>query len=408
MVSGGPYGIEELVLKSGYLGAVGILLLIPFIWALPTGLMVGELAAAIPCEGGFYIWVRRALGPFWGFQEAWLSMAASVFDLAAYPAIFVLSLGQIWPRALENPYRVMIPALVILGCVGWNLFGAKAVGNGSILLGIALLIPFAVMATLAPRVHLMTGSTHAEWYTGIVIAMWNFMGWDNASTVAQEVKDPQRTYPRVMFWVVGAVTLVYLLPILAVGYTGVPASKWTEGSWVSLAAGIRPWLAVPVLLTIMVSVVGQVNSLTLSYSRVPFAVAEHRLAPSILLKVSKTGTPWASLLMCGIIWTLALSLSFDRILLLDVLLYGASLVLEFLALIILRVREPELVRPFRIPGGTRGAILTAVGPCALLIFAFVLNRHERIGSISAMTMSAIVVACGVAMYPVAKKFCGQR
>ena len=118
------------------------------------------------------------------------------------------------------------------------------------------------------------------------------MGWDNASTVAQEVKDPQRTYPRTMFWSVAAVAVVYIVPILAVGYSGVPSTSWSDGAWVSLAGGIRPWLAVPVLLTIMISVMGQVNSLTMSYSRMPLAMAEDHLAPSILRRVSANGSPW--------------------------------------------------------------------------------------------------------------------
>ncbi len=408
MVSGGPYGIEGLVQQSGYAGAIAILLLIPVIWALPTGLMVGELAAAIPCEGGFYVWVRRALGPFWGFQEAWLSLSASVFDMAAYPAIFVLSLGQLWPTALHNPYRVLIPAVVILGCVAWNMLGAKAVGSGSIVLGVLLLAPFGLMVTLAAHHALPATLTHPSWYSGLVIAMWNFMGWDNASTVAQEVKDPQKTYPRTMFWAVAAVALVYIIPISAVEYSGVPSSSWSDGAWVSLAAGIRPWLAVPVLLTIMVSVIGQVNSLTMSYSRIPLAMAEDHLAPSILRRVSANGSPWCALLLCGVIWTLALSLSLDRILLLDILLYGASLILEFVALIVLRITQPGLVRPFRIPGGTAGAILIAAGPCLLLVLAAVMNRHEKIGSIGASTIAVSVAICGVLVYPLVKKACGPQ
>src|SRR5450432_42700 len=97
MVSGGPYGIEGLVQQSGYALAIATLLVIPLIWALPTGMMVGELASAIPAEGGFYVWVRRALGPFWGYQEAWLSLTASVFDMAIYPAFAVLYLGKLFP-----------------------------------------------------------------------------------------------------------------------------------------------------------------------------------------------------------------------------------------------------------------------------------------------------------------------
>src|ERR1051326_4052597 len=89
MVSGGPYGLEELVQKAGYTRALVVLALLPFLWSLPTAFMVGELSGAIPEEGGYYVWVRRALGPFWGFQEAWLSLLASVFDMAIYPTLFV-------------------------------------------------------------------------------------------------------------------------------------------------------------------------------------------------------------------------------------------------------------------------------------------------------------------------------
>jgi amino acid transporter len=399
MVSGGPYGIEGLVQQSGYPAALATLLLIPLLWALPTGLMVGELAAAIPAEGGMYVWVRRALGPFWGFQEAWLSLAASVFDMAAYPAIFVLSLGQLWPAALHNPYRVLIPVIVILGCVAWNLLGVTAVGTGSIVLGLLLLLPFAAMAVLAPHRQFTPSPAHATWYSGLIVAMWNFMGWDNASTVAQEVQDPQKTYPRTMLWAVAAVTLVYIVPISAVGYSGVPSSSWTDGAWVSLASGIRPWLAIPVLLTIMISVIGQVNSLTMSYSRIPLAMAEDGLAPSFLRHL-----PY-SLLLCGAIWTLALTLTLDRILLLDILLYGASLILEFVALVVLRLTEPTLTRPFKIPGGTLGAILISTPPCVLLILAAILNRHEQIGPLSAAALAAAVALCGLVIYPVVKKRC---
>src|SRR6202795_4063949 len=96
MVSGGPYAIEDILGGSGYTTAIVILLVLPFLWSLPTALMIGELASAIPEDGGFYIWVRRALGPFWGYQEGWLSLSASIFDMAIYPAIFVLFLGKFW------------------------------------------------------------------------------------------------------------------------------------------------------------------------------------------------------------------------------------------------------------------------------------------------------------------------
>ncbi len=97
MVSGGPYGLEDILGGAGYARAVLLLLLVPLFWSLPVSLMIGELATAMPAEGGFYHWVARAMGPFWGFQEAWLSLAASVFDMAIYPTTFVLYLTRLAP-----------------------------------------------------------------------------------------------------------------------------------------------------------------------------------------------------------------------------------------------------------------------------------------------------------------------
>src|SRR5579875_1772387 len=151
MVSGGPYGIEELVGSAGYPLAIGVLLLVPILWSLPVGLMAGELSAAIPADGGYYIWVRRALGPFWGFQEAWLSLASSVFDMTAYLALFVLCLSRLWPPASQ--YSFLIGASIVVISVAWNLLGATAVGDGSMLMSAVLLAPFAPLVALALRHH---------------------------------------------------------------------------------------------------------------------------------------------------------------------------------------------------------------------------------------------------------------
>jgi len=129
MVCGGPYGIEDILGGAGFGWAIVILLVLPFIWCLPTALMIGELATALPEEGGYYIWVRRALGPFWGYQEGWLSLSASIFDMALYPAIFVLYLGKFNP-GLTDDWRAYAWSLAVVAlCCAWNLRGAPAVGG---------------------------------------------------------------------------------------------------------------------------------------------------------------------------------------------------------------------------------------------------------------------------------------
>lgn len=411
MVSGGPLGIEELVRDCGYKLALVLLVLVPIVWSLPVALMVGELSAAIPAEGGYYVWVRRAMGPFWGFQTAWLSMMASVFDMALYPTLFVLYLGRIWPLALQGPNRVLIAATVVLICVLWNLVGAKAVGSGSVVLGILLLSPFLLIALLALMRHVELSTTpvlnpapHADLLGGIMVAMWNYMGWDNASTVADEVKEPQRTYPLVMIIALAAIVLSYIVPIVAVQQTHLQPGYWSAGSWADIASiVVGPWLGIAVVLASMVSSFGSFNSLTMSYSRVPLAMAEDGYAPRLFKRRLPNGVPWASIVACGLGWTIALGLSFDRLLMLDILLYGVSLVLEFIALILLRVQEPGLPRPFTIPGGLVGVILAGVGPTLLLIVALIKNRDEQIGRISALTVALTIMAAGVIVYFIATK-----
>ncbi len=408
MVSGGPYGLEELVQGSGYGLATAILFLLPLFWALPTALMVGELSAAIPSVGGFYVWVRRALGPFWGFQEAWLSLMASIFDMGAYPTVAVLYLGRVWPQATQGNHGVYIAGGIILLCMLWNLLGARAVGDGSILLGLLLMSPFFVLAILAFARHSSSAaltfapSGKSDLLAGILVGMWNYMGWDNASTVAEEVEDPQRTYPRVMVIALFAIIFSYVVPVAAMWAAHVPANAWATGSWASFAGSIvGPWLAFAVVIGALVSTAGILNSLTMSYSRLPLAMAADGYLPRAFAWKLSNGAPWVSIVVCALGWMLSLKLSFDRLIMLDILLYGASLVLEFVALAVLRVREPNLARPFKIPGGLPVAILLGIGPTALLIVALIKNRDEHLGSISTLTLGLAMAGAGVVCYLIA-------
>src|ERR1700677_3263935 len=137
MVSGGPYGLEELAHSVGFGWAIVVLVATPVVWSLPTALMVGELAAAWPEEGGYYAWVRRAIGPFWGYQEAWLSLAASVFDMGIYPTLFILYLGRLSPALASSP--LVIGVLFIAVGAACNLASARVVGEQSAAMTVLLL-----------------------------------------------------------------------------------------------------------------------------------------------------------------------------------------------------------------------------------------------------------------------------
>ena len=412
MASGGPYGLEEAVGSGGYIGAILLVLVTPLIWSLPTGLMIAELSSAIPAEGGYYVWVRRAMGPFWGFQEAWLSLASSVFDLAIYPTLFVAYLGRLIPGADKGWHGIAIGALVILVCLIWNLAGGRAVGEGSLAMLFVMLGPFVVLsieALLHPAVSSTTSYAalnRSGLIAALLVCMWNYMGYDNAANVAGEVENPQRTYPLGIILTIALVAIGYVIPIAAMSRTGIALAQWTTGSWATLGGMVAGrWLTLAIVAGGMISSFGQFNALLMSYSRLPLAMAHDGLLPRLFARVQpKTGAPYVAIIACAVLYGACLGLGFDRLVTLDVLLWGASLVLEFLALFLLRIREPRMPRPFRVPGGTVGAALVGVLPTALLVLAGLNAEHERIAGMSVWLFGSVVMIAGVVAYSLCSRF----
>ncbi|PYU11051.1 MAG: amino acid transporter [Acidobacteria bacterium] len=413
MVSGGTYGTEEIIHGAGYGRGILILLLLPVLWSLPTAFMIGELSSALPAEGGYYAWVRRGMGNFWGFQEAWLSLVASIFDMAIYPTLFVFYLKQMSPWFGSGNHGIYAGLFVVVTCAVLNLAGIRVVGMTSLWLFFLLSAPFALVVILSPLQMGTLAAPNAAPATtglgllgGVLVAMWNYMGWDNASTIAQEVEKPQKTYPRAMIATVILVALSYVLPFAAVYLTGAPSSLFGEdGSWATVAGALGgriagfEWLRFLIVLGGMMSAFGMFNALVMSYSRLPLAMAHDGMLPKLFGKTSKrTNVPWLAILVCAACWALCLGLGFKRLVTLDIMLYGASLMLEFITLVVLRIKEPNLKRGFRVPGGITGAVLTGVFPLLLLLLAVVESDHETVLGMNGLLFGAFIIIAGFAIY----------
>jgi amino acid transporter len=419
MVSGGTYGTEEIIHGAGYGRGILILLFLPVLWCLPTAFMIGELSSALPQEGGYYAWVRRGLGNFWGFQEAWLSLAASIFDMAIYPTLFVFYLQRMAPWFGVGNHAIYAGLFVVVTCAALNIAGIRVVGITSLWLFFLLSAPFALIVVLAPFRMGALGEAHAAapaatglgLLGGVLVAMWNYMGWDNASTIAQEVERPQRTYPKAMIAAVVLVSLTYVLPFVMVYLAGIPASMFGEdGSWATVAGVLGgkilgfEWLRFLIVLGGMMSAFGMFNALVMSYSRLPLAMARDGMLPKVFAKLNKkTEAPWVAILVCAACWALCLGLGFRRLITLDIMLYGASLMLEFVTLVVLRIREPELKREFRVPGGLIGAISCGVFPLLLLTLAMVESGNETVLRMNGLAFGAIIIGAGFLVYFVTGK-----
>jgi amino acid transporter len=346
------------------------------------------------------------MGNFWGFQEAWLSLVASIFDMAIYPTLFVLYLDRLFPWFQHGHRGLYVGMAVVIACAVLNIAGVKVVSHTSLWLFFALSAPFLAIALIAPfkmgalAVATNPSKSDVGILTGLLICMWNYMGWDNASTIATEVERPQRTYPRAMLLAVFIVAISYIIPVGAMWMTGLPASSWDTGFWADVAGMLGgPLLRFGLALGGMISGFGMFNALVMSYSRLPLAMAEDGMLPNVFGRLHpKSKAPWVAIVVLACFWMPCLLLGFERLVTLDILIYGSSLFLEFLALAVLRVTEPNLKRPFKVPGGFFGAIAIGIPPMLLLAFSVVRSEHESILGMSSFAFGMILIAAGFVAY----------
>lgn len=431
-VSGGAYGLEPLVGAVGAGWAVALVLVTPVLWSLPIALMVAELSSAMPEEGGYYAWVRNSLGNFWGVQEGWWTICYTAVDMAIYPVLFVNYLAYFYPQlALDANgsaswsvmlIRWLIAILLIAVALMINWRGARVVGQSATINVSLVLVPFALLAigglareggalgAVAAIKHDLTNTQEFGLLAlGLSTVMWNYMGWDNVSTFADEVNDPSRNYPRALLVALPLTVAAYLLPLLAgIAVTTDPA-VWSESAgWPVIAQLIGgKGLGVVVALAALISAWSLFNSQLLYVSRLPFAMARDGWLPAPLARASaETGVPTTALVASCVVSAAFAALPFGKLVIIDVLLYAAALSLEFAALGWLRFKRPELERPFRVPGGWLGVTLISLAPmcfAAVVLWASFSDTDPR----QALVVLA-AIASGVVLYFVRRRSAKRR
>lgn len=416
-VSGGAYGLEDTIGESGAGMGLLLILLTPIIWAVPSALMVAELSTAMPVQGGYYKWVKAALGPFWGFQEGWWSWVTSWVDMAIYPVLFVDYAAYFWPDTFGPEAggitRWLLGAVVIWVFTVLNIRGSKLVGDSSKFFAFVVISPFVLVTIFGlldikfdpfePFTNPGQGFTSA-FAVGLFVVMWNYLGWDGVSTVAGEMRDPRRDYPRMLLITVPLITLVYFLPTLAgLLSVGTADVEWTAGAFTQIAELVAgPWLGMWLAIAALVAAAGLFSSLLLSISRVPFVMAEDGYLPKGLMRLhSRHGTPWVSLVISSLIYSVFILGPFQSLVVVDVTIYAAALLLEFAALIALRIKYPNMRRPYRVPGGWPGIIIVTALPVAVIGTAVYFQAYYE-GWVGSIGLALVALATGPILYPIAR------
>ena len=243
VVSGGPYGVEDAVRFAGPKLVILLCLIVPLTLSVPTALMAAELTALRPVEGGFYFWVKEALGPFAGFAEAYLTLLYTAVDMAIYPVLFAAYLAYLLPL---GPAAQIAMGVVLVWLAGLlNLAGVRPVGDASILLSATLVLPFIIFVLVGweriahfqmPSAPLFGTDPLGALGAGLTVLIWNFGGWENLSVVSAEIEHPRRNYVRAIAVAIPLVVAGYLLPLLVALSGAHSTANWREG-WFSQVGG---------------------------------------------------------------------------------------------------------------------------------------------------------------------------
>ncbi len=377
-VSGGPYGLEPLFSYVGDNGALLLLLVTPILWDAPTILTVLELNSLMPVTGGYYQWVKHALGIRWAFYEGWWTWLYTFVDLAIYPVLFVGYAAFFFPAIAV--YKVPVCLAIIWSSALLNILGIVPVGKASVFLGSLVLTPFLILFIVLLARHTapfsvptpsLNGLGFSPISMGLYTVMWNFLGWDNATTYAGEVVRPVRSYLVSVCIAFVLVIGVYLLTALAVHQSGIDPVVLTNGGFPVLGVlTAGRWLGILLAAGGMASAMGLYSAVLLSVSRVPQVMADDQLLPAKLCSLHpRFGTPYISIIASSAIVSILILRTFSDLVIMDIILYGAGLSLEFGALLTLRIREPFRERPFKIPLNNTGLFLMILLPMGVYSIA---------------------------------------
>jgi amino acid transporter len=385
--TGGPFGLEDMVTTSGPGLTLIFLLVIPLFWSIPVSLVSAELTTAMPVEGGFYRWARAGFGDLWGFLAGWWNWCASFLLGAAYAVQFSDYFSFYLPQ-LTGWKHYGVSLLVIALITSINVRGIDAVGKFATALELFILLPVLVLVVIGfAKWHhnpfVPVTPPHQPLFNvfgvGLALGLWLYSGYEQCSSVAEEVENPQRTYPLALAVVVPLSVAVYFLPTLA--------SLAALGNWqswhtryfsdaASLVGG--SWLGSWMTTAAMITNLSLLNATVLTSTRMPYAMAEDGYLPTALSATHpRHGTPWIAIMASGAVYAVLSLHSLTQLIVVYNWLRVATTVLTVGAAWQLRRKRPDLRRTFVIPGGKLG-LICAVG-AVVVMSAVALLGSDRYG-----------------------------
>ena len=311
-------------------------------------------------------------GDFWGFLAGWWNWCASFLLGALYAVLFTDYLTFYFPGLIGWKHYVVAVAVIAL-ITYVNVRGIRLVGTVATALELAVLAAVLLMCVMSVRMwhhnpFVPIIPPHKPIFqvfgVGFALGLWLYAGYEQVSSVAEEVENPQRNYPKALAWVVPLSIATYFLPtacsLAAVGNW----QQWGTGYFSQAALLIGgPMLAFVITIAAAVMNLSILNSSVLTTTRIPSAMAEDGyLSPFLARTHPRFGTPWVAILLSAAIYCLLATNNVKQLISVYVWLRIATSILTVLSAWQLRRTRPDLPRSFRIPWGRTGLAYAVFAP----------------------------------------------
>lgn len=419
LVAAGAFGIEEMIPEAGPGLTIILLVIFPIVWAYPISNLVAECGSVLPSEGGVYVWVKEAFGEFWGFQAGWWGTVSTYITNGVYVALVAGYMEQMIPMSEAAVHAVKIGMILIFTVV--NLMGLREVGTVSTILSVLIVLAFALVTAVGflnwktnPMVPVMP-----EGYSlidglggGICICIWMYCGYECISNMAGEVENPQ-VIPKGLLIAMPLVALTYVLPTIG-GLASLPEGSWanwaTDGGFGRTAVGYASVLthnlgSVWGYIFLVIAVVSQCaifNTYLASGSRGFFVLADDKLCPDVMVKVSrKRGVPYVGIISLSVVTLILAQSDFKTLVSMEVVFILALYIILPLAVIKLRKKLPAEERLKRglyvMPGGRAGLMFFTISPIVISVIALLINGTDY------LALGLLALYSGPAAYIIFKK-----
>ncbi len=403
-------GFQLATLQSGF--ALIMLWVVGGVIAVCGALSYAELGAALPRSGGEYNFLGRIYHPSAGFVSGWVSstigfsapVALAAMTFGAYTTSSILPDASETVRAwIERGHAAgLIISLTLVHTRKRQTSGAFQTLFTAIKVAVILVISVAGLALVAeyqpvsllPRTGDAAALTSSAFAVSLIYVSYAYTGWNVATYLTDELEQPQRSLPRVLFAGAFGVMLLYIL-LNAVFLLTTPMEKMVGEVEVGVIAARHVFGQSGALFTgavLGVLLISTVSAMTIAGPRVLQMVGQDIKAFRFLAKTNSDGMPTTGVLVqSGLALIFVLTATFDQVLVFAGFTLALNSLLAVGGLFVLRMREPNLERPFKVP-------LFPVLPIIYLVLTIWTLVYVAIERPQEVAVSVVLIAVGVAIY----------